>query len=85
MVGDGAEERQPGLALAVLHERELAGSDADRGTQLIEGQAGVGAEMPHALPEGRQIVHELQHTERSGDLSTRQGFPVAESRLTVEI
>ena len=38
-LGDGAEQRQPRLALAVLHQRELAGGDADVGAELVEGEA----------------------------------------------
>ena len=36
-----------------------AGSDPDVGAELVEGQTRLGTEMPHPLPQSREIVHEM--------------------------
>ena len=45
------------------------GGDADLGAELVEGEAGLGAEVPHPLSEGRKIVHILRIRKESAVLS----------------
>jgi hypothetical protein len=56
--GDRTEQREPRLAAAVLHEGELTAGDADIRSQLFEGESRGRAEMPHPLPQSRQILHD---------------------------
>jgi hypothetical protein len=67
--GDRAEEGEARLPATVLHERELAAGHPDIGAELFERQACPRAEMPHPLPQGHKILHEMKHTERSPELS----------------
>ena len=54
-LGDRLEERELGLALAVLDEAELGPGDADEGAELIEGVALLQAAVPDAVAEGREV------------------------------
>ena len=69
---EGARDRlqraDPGLALAVLDERELAAGDADALAELVEGEPALAAEMANPMAEGGEVRAALLHDLRIAKL-----------------